>query len=244
MTCNSQKVDTIRLYNFESEADKWRLKLLSNNTFSLTSDFPFASNTKEIVLNGLCIKSDTTIQFICDTAKVKNKNLLADGLKQFSNIPAIGQGQIFRKEMNYFIPNHIIYPLDDSFIVPDNLFASYYRGDGFGSHILELKGDHTYKFTQHTCMDNSSEEGTWTESNNIITLTPPTKEWTMLDWVTSNRQLFVDANFLIGKKTFMTNKTTITETYFYLSKQALGHNTAGNKSITENAGLTEANRLH
>ena len=60
-----------------------------------------------------------------------------------------------------------------------------------------------------------------THSPNIITLTPPIKEWTMLDWVTSNRQLFVDANFLIGKKTFMTNKTTITETYFYLSKQPL-----------------------
>ena len=161
------------------------------------------------------------MQFICDTSKIRNKNLLTDRVKQFSNIPYIGQGQPFRRELNYFIPKHIIYSLDDSSKIPHDLFARYYRGDGFGSHILEIRKDHTYKFTQHTCMDNSYEEGTWTETNNIITLTPPQKEWTMLDWVTSNRQFFIDTNFLIGKKTIKTNKTTITETYFYLSKQAL-----------------------
>lgn len=221
LTCYSQTVDTVRVYNFESAFDNWRLKLLPNNAFSLTSDFPFAATTKEIVFKGLCIKGDTTMQFICDTSKVRNKNLLTDRVKQFSNIPYIGQGQPLRRELNYFIPKHIIYSLDDSSKIPNDLYARYYRGDGFGSHILEIRKDHTYKFTQHTCMDNSYEEGTWTETNNIITLTPPQKDWTMLDWVTSNRQFFIDTNFLIGKKTIKTNKTTITETYFYLSKQAL-----------------------
>lgn len=219
VTCYSQRVDTIRLYNFESPADKWIVKLQPNNYFSITSDFPFASNNKEIILKGLCIKSDTTLKFICDTSRIKNKNLLNDRLKKFSNLPYIGQGQTFRKELNYFIPKHIVYDLDDSSEVPNDLFARYYRGDGFGSHILEIRKDHTYKFTQHTCGGNSYEEGSWVENNNIIALTPPKKEWTMLDWVTSNRQFFIEENFLIGKKTINTNKTTITETYFYLSKQ-------------------------
>ena len=209
--CYSQRIDTIRVYNFESPADNWRIKLLPNNTFSITSAIPFASNTKEIILKGSYLKSDTTLKFICDTSRVKNKNLLSDRVKKFSNLPYIGQGQTFRKEKNYFIPNHIVYDLDDSSEVPNNLFASYYRGDGLGSHVLEIRRDHTYKFTQHTCVNNSYEEGTWTEKNNIITLTPPKKEWTMLDWVTSNKQFFVNTNFLIGKKITITNRTTITE---------------------------------
>ncbi len=195
--------------------------MLPNNTFNITSDFPFASNTKEVILKGSYLKSDTTLQFICDTSRVKNKNLLSNRIKKFSNLPYIAQGEAFRNEGNYFIPNHIVYDLDDSSEVPNDLFASYYRGDGFGSHVLEIRKDHTYKFTQHTCMDNSYEEGTWTENNNVITLIPPRQDWTMLDWVTSNKQFYVDTNFLIGKKTIKNSKTTITESYFYLSKQPL-----------------------
>ena len=68
-----------------------------------------------------------------------------------------------------------------------------------------------------------TEKGTWSLDNDIITFIPDEGKWSMLEWVTKDRKLYLTDNYLIGKKTTRvltkTGKKIVTETYSYLSKQ-------------------------
>ena len=68
-----------------------------------------------------------------------------------------------------------------------------------------------------------TEEGTWSLDNDIITFVPDKGKWSMFEWVTKDRKLYITDDYLIGKKTEKVStkagKTIIIETYSYLSKQ-------------------------
>ncbi len=219
--CFSQKADTIRIYNYLKQTDRWILKIKNNKSFTLYTNQIFTKD--DIILTGLCKIDDTTIQFICDTSKPKIKNLTRDILKQFSNIPFILCGDKFPKQNNFFIPRNINYVYEGSAIMPKGIYASYYRGDGYGSNSIELKQDGTYIFSDNSCLAHSTEKGTWTINNEIITFSPDNKNWSSLEWVTKDRQVYLTENYLIGKKTTetvtKTKKTIVTETFFFLSKE-------------------------
>lgn len=204
----SQTRDPIRTYKFE---DNWKLVISKQKAFSLLTD---ASTTKEVeMINGLCLTGDSTIQFLCDTSTFKFKFLLSESFKN-SNISNIATGKVFKNDKNIVIPS-------DS-VTTKNIYASYSRGNGFGGWTIELRKNKTYRFTQHTCMSRDFEEGTWTMKNNLLTLIPKNKEWTMIDWVTSNGKFYIVDNFLIGFKVTKTEdenaNTIINETYCYLNK--------------------------
>jgi hypothetical protein len=192
--------------------DKQKFVLYTNNLF--TKD--------DITTMGQCNVSDTTIQFLCDTSKLKNKNLAKDRLKQFSNIPFILTGDMFVRRNNFFIPHNINYEPGDSATIQTGVFARYYRGDGYGSNIIELKQDNTYIFYDNSCVARFKEKGTWTLNNDIVAFIPDEDKWSMLEWVTEDMRLYLTENYLIGKKTkknyTKTRKTVVTETYSYLSK--------------------------
>lgn len=219
--CFSQTVDTIRVYDYLKPGDRWKLKIKSNKTFVLYTNNLFSKD--EITSTGTCKIGDTTIQFLCDTSKLKNTYLAKDKLRQFSNIPFILCGDTFSKQNNFFIPRNINYEPQDSVIMPVGICARYYRGDGFGSNIIELKQDGTYTFYDNSCMARFKEEGTWTLNNDILTFRPNEDKWSMLEWVTKDRKLYLTENHLVGKKvaktTTQTKRTIVTETFYYLSKE-------------------------
>jgi hypothetical protein len=216
--CYSQPIDTIRIYDYESSPDSWRLETKSDHTFKLLSKS--ISDNNKAIFSGKYQNSDTSIAFFYDTATLKTHYQISEDLASYSNIPLIARGHTFTRKKNYFIPVRI--SRTDAGILPDNPYGTFYRGDGFNSHILEIMKNHKYRFSQHTCMDKSFEEGTWVINNNIIKLIPNNKQWTTIDWLTSNKQFLIEKNFLIGKKTSKDSKTKrITETYDYLPKDAL-----------------------
>lgn len=67
------------------------------------------------------------------------------------------------------------------------------------------------------------EEGKWTFKGNAITFFPNEKGWSMLEWITKDRRLYITEDYLVGKKTTKsyskTKKAIVTETYSFLSKQ-------------------------
>lgn len=220
LICNSQTADTIRIYDQLKLTDRWKLKIKNNKSFTLHTNNLFTKD--DITLTGLCKISDSTIQFLCDTSKLKNKNLAKDRLKQLSNIPYILLGETFARQSNFFIPRNIVYESDTSISIPKGIFARYYRGDGHGSSIIELKDDNTYIIYDNSCMARFTEEGKWALKGTVISFFPTNKEWSMLEWFTKGRKLYITENYLIGKKTIKsyakTKKVVVTETYSFLSK--------------------------
>ncbi len=216
---DGQTNSIVRVFDYLTPYDNWQIEIFSNNTFNLTSSDRLLED--KMLFSGYCESSDSTIKFICDTSKVSNRNYLRNGLKEFSNIPFIAQGEIFKKAGSYFIPNNIIYQSGDSIEIPKGIFATYLRGDGFGNYLLQLKKDGTYEFTDHSCEMDFYEQGRWIIKKNIITLLPPKGRVSAAQSVTSNNQFYVDENFLIGKKTVKKDRATTTETYYYLTKQPL-----------------------
>lgn len=219
--CFSQTVDTIRVYDYLKPGDRWKLKIKSNQTFSLYTNNLFSKD--EVTSTGTYKIGDATIQFLCDTSKLKNKYLAREKFRQFSNIPFILCGDTFSKQNNFFIPRNINYELEDSMIMPAGIYARYYRGDGFGSNIIELKQDGTYTFFDNSCTARFKEEGAWTLNNDILTFRPNKDNSSMLEWLTEDRKLFLTKNHLVGKKVAktvtQTKKTIVTETFYYLSKE-------------------------
>ncbi len=219
--CFSQKADTIRVYDYLKPGERWKLKIKSNKTFALHTNNLFSKD--EVTSTGTFKIGDTTIQFLCDTSKLKNKNLAREKFKQFSNIPLILCGNIFTKQNNFFIPQNINYDPEDSMITPAGIYARYYRGDGFGSNVIELKQDGTYTFFDNSCMAHFKEEGKWILNNDILTFHPNEEKWSMLEWVTKDRKLYLTENHLVGKKVVKTvtktKKTIVTETFYFLSKE-------------------------
>ncbi len=217
--CHSQIADTVRIYDHLKPADRWKLKIDSKK-FVLYTNNLFKKD--EITTTGQFNVSDTTIQFLCDTSKLKNKILAKNSLKQFSNIPFILTGEIFRRRNNYFVPHNINYEPDQCATIPTGVFARYYRGDGYGSNIIELKQDKTYILIDNSCVAHFTEKGTWTLNNDIITFVTDEGKRSMLEWVTEDMKLYLTENYLIGKKTkknyTKTRKTIVTETYSYMSK--------------------------
>ncbi len=169
--------------------------------------------------------ADTTIQFLCDASKLKNKHLTGSRLRLVSNIPYILKGDVFVRQHNFFIPHNINYDPNDTVIVPKGIFARYYRGDGYGSNIIELNQDQTYTFYDNSCMAHFTERGTWTLTDGVIDFTPDDKKWSMLEWVTQDKRLCLVEDYLIGKKTSRTSigkqKSVVTEIYSYLSKMPI-----------------------
>lgn len=213
------KTDTIRVYVYLKSVDSWRLEVRNNKTFLLYNNL---ITTNDFTAKGPCIITDTTYQFLCDTSKLKNKYLSKDIFKQFSNIPYILTGVKFKKQGTFFIPYNINYQVGDSIAVPKGIFARYYTGDRYGSNIIELKKDNTYTFYDNSCEARFTEEGTWSLDKGVVTFIPAEKKWSMLEWITKNRKLYLTDDFLIGKKIVKTytskGKSVVTETYSYLSK--------------------------
>jgi hypothetical protein len=179
----------------------------------------------EFTSKGRCLVTDTTIQFLCDTSKIQYKGLMGDQLKKLSNIPFILKGEILGRQDAFILPYNIYYETEDSIIIPKGTFARYYTGDGYGSNIIELKRDNTYIFYDHSCVANFTETGTWSLEKGVVNFVPKEKKWSMLEWITQERKLYLTEDYLIGKKTkktsSKTNKILVTETYAYLSKEPL-----------------------
>jgi hypothetical protein len=216
--CLGQAVDTIRVYDYLKPFDRWKLQVKNGKSFKLYANHLFAEGK----VTGMCRIGDTTIQFVCDTSKLKNKSLTKDRLKRFTNIPFILCGDTFPKQNNFFIPRNIYHRQVDSIVLPKGIYARYYRGDGYGNNIIELKEDGTYIFTDRDCLSQFKEEGTWTLKKDLLTFKPKGGKWSKLEWITQDRQLYWSEDYLVGKKTSKTivsaKKTIITETFFYLSK--------------------------
>jgi len=215
------QTDTIRIFDHLKPFDKWQLKMSNKNSFTLLSNNLFSKD--KIIIKGIFTSTDSTIKFICDTSKLKDKYLAQQRFKKFSNIPYIVNGNPFVKFHNYFLPININEDSSNIFTTPRGLYAKYYRGDGFGSNIIELKTNMTYVIYDFSCVAGFEEEGRWVLDNNEIIFTPSNKESSMLDWFTQNKKMFVSDEYLIGKKQTQTytrtKRVVITETYYYLSKQ-------------------------
>lgn len=219
--CFSQTVDTIRVYDYLKPSDRWKLKIKNNKTFTLYTNNLFSKD--EVTSTGTCKIDDTTIQFLCDTSKLKNKYFAREKFRQFSNIPFILCGDTFAKQNSFFIPRNINYQSKDSMIMPVGIYGRYYRGDGYGSNVIELKQDGTYTFFDNSCMAHFKEEGKWILNNDILTFRPSEDKWSMLEWITKDRILYLTENHLVGKKVAktvtQTKKTIVTETFYFLSKE-------------------------
>lgn len=219
--CFSQTADTIKIYDYLKPGDRWKLKLKSDKTFALYTINLFSKD--EVTSTGTYKIDDTTIQFLCDTSKLNNKYLAREKFKRFSNIPFILCGDTFVKQNSFFIPRNINYEQEDSMIMPAGIYARYYRGDGFGSNVIELRQDGTYTFYDNSCMAHFKEDGKWTLNNDILTFRPNEDKWSMLEGVTKDRKLYLAENHLIGKKVEKTvtqkKKTIVTETFYFLSKE-------------------------
>jgi hypothetical protein len=139
-----QAVDTIRVYDYLKPFDRWKLQIKNGKSFMLYTNNLFTKDN--VTATGICRIGDTTIQFVCDTSKLKNRYLAKARLKRFSNIPFILCGDTFPKQNIFFIPRNINYEREDSIVLPKGIYARYYRGDGYGSNIIELKEDGTYIF--------------------------------------------------------------------------------------------------
>ena len=69
--CHGQTRDTIRIYDHLKPTDRWKLKI-NKQKFTLYTNRLFSKD--DIITTGRCNVNGATIQFICDTSKLKNKN--------------------------------------------------------------------------------------------------------------------------------------------------------------------------
>lgn len=217
----SQKADTVRVYDYLKPGDSWKLKVKGNNTFKLYTNILFGTDV--VTTTGTCNIGDSTIQFICDSSGLKNKNNTLKSFRHLSNFMFSFCGKTYGKRNSFFLPPNINYASEDSARMPEGIYARYYRGDGFGSNVIEIKDDGTYIFYDNSCMANSKEKGKWSLRNDVLTFRPTDKKWSRLEWVTDNRKLYLTEGHLVGKKVAKTvtqiKKPVVTETFYFLSKE-------------------------
>ena len=215
--CLGQRVDTVRIYDHDKFGDSWKLEITNNKAFIFYTSNIFFKN--EIAATGVCQIGDTSVSFLCDSSKLKNKVLVDDSLGQFSKFPFIVCGNTFRKEDNFLFARHVTFKTEDSIKVSTGIYAAYSRGGGFGGEVIELMENGTYIFSLSSCMGSFSEEGTWTNRKNIITLNVPNYKHSMLQRFTTDRKFYMKDNFLIGKKIqrmiTQRKKSKVAETYFF-----------------------------
>ncbi len=220
LNCFSQQNDTTRVYDYLKPAESWKIKVYNKNRFEFCTNKLFFKD--DVISSGMLKASDSTFQFLCDTSKLKNLDRISKVLKDVSNIPQILIGGQFTKQGNFFIPRNLGYEPDDSLFIPKGMYARYFRGDGFGNIVIEIKPDGTYIFTDHSCTGSRSEEGTWTKQEGVLNFTPSRNKWSMLEWVTLERKLYVTEDFLVGKKLSVvvtkTKRKKVTETFYFLGK--------------------------
>ena len=201
--------------------DSWELTIKREKEFSLFYYNSHLSNG--IVTTGTLEISDSSIRFICDTSKIKNKRLLNSNLKKFTNIPFILSGDTFSKQNKIFVPRNINFNVNNLLETTTGIYARYYRGDGYGNYSIELNKDGTYKFTEQSCLTRIEENGTWKLSDSIISFQPDNENNSMLDWITENRKLILVDEHLVGKKVErkMTTKQKVIfkETYNFMAKE-------------------------
>ena len=217
----SQKADTVRVYDYLKPGDSWKLKINSKNTFDLYTNILFGKDV--VTTTGRCNIGDSSIQFNCDTSGLKSKNNRLKTFRELSYFMFNICGKTFAKRNSFFIPPNLNYASEDSIRMPKGIYARYYRGDGFGSNVIELKQDGTYIFHDNSCMSHIEEKGKWSLKNDILTFSPKDKKWSMLEWVTDSRKLYLTEGHLVGKKVAKTvtqiKKPIVTETFYFLSKE-------------------------
>lgn len=219
---SGQILDTLRIYNYVSMLESWKVQMDNVGHFTLSSNQWNPSG--EIIAKGTYRKNDSIIRFFYDSASLKNKNLKSEKVKQFSNIPFLLNGDTFKCAENYFIPHNILVDVGETVVRSNGLFGKYALGNGYSNYIIEICQDSTYKITDHSCMASFFiEKGKWRLNGRVLIFESNDETESILDWFTTKRTLYISEEYLIGRKieksTAKVKKSSIEETYNYWLKQ-------------------------
>lgn len=195
-----QRADTVIVYEHLKPLDRWNLKLKHDGSFELYTVIRYDSKF-DLVATGIAKRTDTTIQFLHDTSKLKNKYQVNEKISRYSNIPFILRGDTFPMHNQQLIPHNINYYLpEDSIIMPTGVYAKYTCGEFMWGYSIALNQDGTYLISEHSCVSGFKEDGRWTLDNGMVTLFPKKATSSMHNWFTQDRKLYLTENHLIGKK--------------------------------------------
>lgn len=206
-----QKVNPKITYDYLSGFENWKLILNSDNTFIFTTNQLFRPDTS-VRGAGTFLRTDTSLQFYCDTATVNEKHLFKT---TYSNEQAIVQsGKLVAKNQIVDFKNvmRLVY---DTSKFSENIQATYYRGDGKGAFFVTLLSDRTYKISESVHgNDEHTEVGKWDIKNEKIIFKHSGKYSSRLDEFGGPKAFYFTDNFLVGKKKISQKE----ETYYYFTK--------------------------
>lgn len=205
-----QKKDTIRIYDYSNMYHQWKLETFNNKFFTYV-DREFRNTA-----SGYLSSEGNGYSLVVDTNANSPQSLRI--FKWFKDEIQLLNLNSYNVVTPMMLVNKPIY-IYDTISFPDSIFATYYRGTGFVSYLLQLSQDHSYSLIESGDVGGSDlkENGTWTIKDNVISFKTRGNH-SMLRWFTQKSQLFLFGNFLVGRKIDKTAKK-YSETYFYFLKQ-------------------------
>lgn len=209
-----QKQSAKKSYDYLTGFEQWKLVVSKDSSFILSTNQLFWPDTS-ILLTGKIMKHETLIQFITDTAKLKDKEVF----KQVS----IAKQFVTQNEKVAFFKNFILFKnalrqAYNKHHFSSTMHGNYYRGDGKWTNLITLNKDNTYKISESVHGEEEyTEIGKWEYKKNFIRFMPAKRSAKWLTKYSDKRRFFITDNFLIGH--LKVNKTN--ETYFYFCKEPI-----------------------
>lgn len=207
----AQKVNSKITYDYLTVFDRWKLILNTDNTFYLTTNQLFWADTT-IRAEGTFLKTDTYLQFLCDTTTVKEKHLLNSNYSNEQIIVSSGRFSATKEVVNFKSDLRRVY---DTSRFSENVVATYYRGDGKWSLMITILNNKTYKISESVhAFEEYTETGKWRIERGTILFTPINKKSNPLTKFSDQMSFYFSDDFLIGRKKTGQGQ----ETHYYFVK--------------------------
>lgn len=204
----SQKIDTIRIYEYETGII--RFKMITKNN----KNFTFIDRHLLDTIRGSLIRKNERYSLFADTNKMdKRQKRFYKGLGnsiQFNWDKSLGIPLLkvaFDKSKWYYL---------DTTKISDSLTGIYSTSTGFVGCTIEVKGNGIIIFEPFSDMGGpeSKDTAVWVKKGQSIFL----KSNSFIDtWYTDNKKFFISPYYLIGKKIRKT-KVSYMEEYTYFVK--------------------------
>lgn len=140
-------------------------------------------------------------KIIRDTLILYNHKFNNDKLSELEQLVV---KTIFQKYLvldSLLIPTHNFNYIKEfkNYLRDTSLLYVYSQSDGHANYKIQFNSDSTFNYKTATDMFGSFTKGIWTLKNDIIKLSPEKGKYDCINWITTNNELRLYKNYLIGR---------------------------------------------